>query len=211
MAKSTPWVWALILGLVLLNLALWDRACGLSDKYKLARDDYNELRAATDADHALAVGHIAELNNAIVSADATIVNLEKVITQKNKDITLLSARLAEIVGQEPPTTPEIEAMPIVVSLRAQVGTLTRMYSISVDIINEKDRVIDLWSKKFDAQVTISETFKQMYDKEHALRLASEGLFKIAEHKLKMSNAWSTVKTVAIGAAAIVVASTFIKK
>lgn len=199
-----------IVGLCLAALFLLSRSFGLSDKYKLARDDYNELKKITEADKELSLALVAELTNAIGQADKTIVKLNGDIKVKNDRITLLSGQLADIVGQEPPTTPEIEAMPIVVSLRAQVKTLTDLYGISIDIITEKDKVIDLWSKKFDAEVTIAGEWKVQYEQEHRLRLLSEGLVTSLEHRVKAQGLLGKVKTVALGVAAGYVAYTIFK-
>jgi hypothetical protein len=50
-----------------------------------------------------------------------------------------------------------------------------------------------------------------YDKEHALRLSAEGLFKIAEHELKVNKFWGKVKTIAIVTVAGSLAYSILKK
>lgn len=202
---------AVIAALIVASLFLLTRSCGLTEKYKLAKDDYIELKKITEADHALSLTHIEELNNEIGQANKTIVKLNGDITVKNTKITLLSKQLADIVGQEPPTTPEIETMPIVLSLRAQVQTLSNLYSISVDIINEKDKVIDLWSKKFGAEVTINETLRTMYDKEHALRVNCDALLRSLEGTVHRQLSWGRVKSSAIVVACGIIVYGLVKK
>lgn len=201
----------LIVALVLFCLTLIDRACGLSDKLKLAKHDYTEREKITEADKQISDARIAELNNAIGQADKTIVNLEKVIAQKNKDITTLNGQLAEIVGQEPPTTPEIEAMPIVVSLRAQVSKLTEMYSLSQQTITLQSQEIDVLRGKCVSLESIGAEWKGQYEREHALRLTSEGLVTSLEKRVRLSGLWGTTKTVLIGAAVGYIGYTLLKK
>jgi hypothetical protein len=206
MKKLQP---AVIAALVVASLFLLSRSCGLTEKYRMAKDDYNELKKIAEADHALSVAHIEELNNAIGQADKTIVKLNGVIREKSVLISELSIQLDGLIDNEPPTTPEIESMPIVVSLRKQVGKLTEMYSLSQQTITLQNESATVLRGKFDAQVTISETWKREYDKEHTLRLSCESLLKLSERRV--SSPWTMVKNVAVGVAAGFVVGSLLKK
>jgi ElaB/YqjD/DUF883 family membrane-anchored ribosome-binding protein len=199
---------ALVVVLVVLGIAQL-RSCKLDKKYRDLKAAYETERNIANAGHALSVAHIEELNNAIGQADKTIVKLNGVIREKSVLISELSIQLDGLIDNEPPTTPEIESMPIVVSLRKQVGKLTEMYSLSQEVITLQNESATVLRGKFDAQVTISETWKQEHDKEHALRLSCESLLKLSERRV--SNPWKIVKSVAVGVAAGFVAGSLLKK
>jgi len=199
---------AVIAALVVASLFLLSRSCGLSEKYKLARDDYRELALITAADKVMSDARIAELNKAIGQADKTIGQKEAEIVVKNAEIVVLSNQLDELIANEP-VQPELESQPLVISLRKQVKTLTDLYSISTSTITLQAEEISLLSGKFDAQVTISETWKREYDREHMLRVNCESLLKLSEKRV--SNPWKTVRNVAVGVAAGFVVGSLLKK
>jgi len=200
---------AVIVALVVASLFLLTRNCGLATAYKDMRNSYNELKLITDADKKLSLAHIEQLNNAIVSADETIVQLQGVIRAKSVQVSGLSRELADLRAAEP-SQPELESQPLVISLRNQISKLTNMYSLSQQVITTQTAISDELRSKFDAQVTISETWKSMYDKEHALRLMSEGLVSNLEHKVKSQGLLGKVKSAVIVGAAGYVAYSILK-
>ena len=205
MKKLQP---AVIAALVVASLFLLSRSCGLSDKYKLARDDYRELALITAADKVMSDARIAELNKAIGQADKTIGQKEAEIVVKNAEIVVLSNQLDELIANEP-VQPELESQPLVISLRKQVKTLTDLYSISTSIVTLQSEEIAVLKGKCNTLESIVTEWKQSYDREHALRVNCESLLKLSEKRV--SNPWKTVKAVAIGVAAGIVVKSLIKK
>jgi uncharacterized protein HemX len=198
---------ALVVALGLFGVSQF-RACKLDKKYRDLKAAYETDRKIAEADHALSVAHIAELNNAIASADKVIGQKNADIKAKSDKITLLQRRLDDVVGQEPPTTPEIESMPIVINLRAQIQNLSNMYSLATSIIDDKDEVIAQWSDKFYSMKKIAGEWKGMYDREHALRVNCEGLLGVCESRVP--GPWKTIKKVALGVAAGFIAGSLLK-
>jgi hypothetical protein len=168
----------------------------LTEKYKLARDDYNELKKITSADKQMSDARIAELTNAIGRANEIIVRKEAEIAQKTERIKVLSRDLADLIANEP-VQPELESQPLVISLRSQVKTLTSLYSLSQQTVTLLTAKTDALLVKCNALESIGTEWKQQYDKERALRLSAEGMFKIAEHELKVNKFWGKAKNVAI--------------
>jgi chromosome segregation ATPase len=197
--KTFPVVVA-IGGMALLTLFALDRSCVSSRELAQAKADYAEQVRLLEAANAQATERIGQMTNDIAQRDTNILKLEESVTQKDARITLLSGQLANIVGQEPPTTPEIESLPIVINLRAQVKTLNEMFSLATETINDKDDIIREWEAKFNSQFKITMEWKAMYDNEHALRVQAEGLFKLSEQARK-PNVWKTIGYIA-GAAAL---------
>jgi hypothetical protein len=185
------------------------RSCKLGKKYRDLKAAYETDRKIAEADHALSLSRIEELNNAIGQANNAIGLKEAEIAVKNAEILVLSNQLDELIGSEPPTTPEIESMPIVVSLRGQVRTLTEMYSLSQETITLQSKQIWLIVGQYNAQVLISAEWKSMYDNEHALRVNCEGLLKVCENRV--SSPWKTARTVAYGVSAGFVIGSLISK
>ena len=205
MKKLQP---AVIAALVVASLFLLSRSCGLSEKYKLARDDYRELALITAADKVMSDARIAELNKAIGQADKTIGQKEAEIVVKNAEIVVLSNQLDELIANEP-VQPELESQPLVISLRKQVKTLTDLYSISTSIVTLQSEEIDVLKGKCNTLESIGTEWKQSYDREHTLRINLEGLLKLSEKRV--SNPWKTVRNVAVGVAAGIVVKSLIKK
>jgi len=197
MAKSKLWVWVAIIGLVLLNLSLWDRACRADARLAKAEAEYAEARRIAEADHELGQRRIEELTKAIGHRDEKIGELDGVIAADVARIRVLEGELRDIQDAEPPTTPEIEAMPIVINLRAQVKKLAEGFNLARETITLQSREIDeLKGKCLDLEA-ISAEWKAAYDREHALRLAAEDLFTLSQRRVGLSK---TVAKVALGVA-----------
>ena len=197
-----------VIALVLFGVSTL-RSCKLDKKYRGLKAAYETDRNIAEADHALSIAHIEELNNAIGQANNEVVRLSEEVLSKRKRISELSNQLDELVSNEPPTTPEIESMPIVISLRGQVRTLTEMYSLSQETVTLQSKQIGLIVGQYNAQVLISAEWKSMYDKEHALRVNCEGLLKVCESRVP--SPWKTVRTVAYGVAAGFIVGSLISK
>ena len=191
---------AVTAALVVASLFLLTRNCGLATAYKDMRNSYNELKLITDADKKLSLAHIEQLNNAIVSADETIVQLQGVIRAKSVQVSGLSRELADLRAAEP-SQPELESQPLVISLRGQVSKLTEMFTLSQQTIADKDKIIfELGIPELVGIVDGKKVFKypvdsvtwalneqsrgweKNYSGEHALRLSCENLLAISEKR-----------------------------
>jgi hypothetical protein len=187
---------AVIAALVVASLFLLSRSCGLSDKYKLARDDYRELVLITAADKVMSDARISELTKAIGQANETIVKKDAELLSKTKQLAAVSSQLDELIANEP-VQPELESQPLVISLRKQVKTLTDLYSISTSIATLQSEEIDVLKGKCIALGAIGDEWRGQYEREHALRLSSEKLVVSLEKRVKTQGLLGKVKTIAI--------------
>ncbi|MCK9599094.1 MAG: hypothetical protein M0R06_08645 [Sphaerochaeta sp.] len=176
------------------------KSCRSDAKLKKAKAEYAEAKAVAEAEQAISLGHIKDLTNEILVKDNAINGLKAEVKVKDEKIRTIQAELSELQGQEPPTTPEIEALPIVINLRGQVAKLTEMFTLSQEVIKSKDKEIELWAKKYDAQAAISGEWKAMYDKEHQLRLMSEGIVSGLESRVRGAKFLNKVAVVAVAGA-----------
>jgi hypothetical protein len=197
MAKNLKW---LVVGLVAVLAFFALRSCGgPNEKYWIKKALYDQAVADAAAQHVTDMGTIVTQEGTITARDADIANLKAVIVQKSAKITGLAHDLAALQAAEP-AQPELETQPLVISLRAQIGNLTKLYSISVEIIDTKDAVIADWTAKFNAQAVISETWKAAYETEHRLRLTAEELNITLEHQRDASRLYGKLTTAGLAAA-----------
>ena len=192
--KIKPVYW-IALGLVLaLTVAVCD-GLRLRDKYSIAVGQYQE---------------------ALKSAKALNVEKDKAITDAQKMITLQTAKIAELLGNAgKPSPSEVEKDKTIATLKkknaelaaagdykaAYEGTQTeiRAWSDKFTFAEErhKTELFDLnalWQGKFDAQVTISESWKAKYDAECRIRTLAEKGWKASERKLKWTRIVGNLKT-----------------
>ena len=203
MAKNIKWlVVALVaLGILGLSYAFYQAFSGPSAKYLALKATYDQAVKDAAAQHALDLSTIVLNIESIALKDAAIAEKEAKVTRYVGKASTLAAELAALRNAEP-TQPELETQPLVINLRAQIGNLTKLYGVSLDIITAKDGIIADWSAKFDAQVTISETWKSAYERERRLRLTAEDLNKSLEHQGKVSRLYGKLTTAGLAAAGV---------
>jgi len=170
-----------VIACLIISMLFVARSCKLDSKYRELKLQYAGYRAIAEADHELMMKRIALLSGEIVMRDKAIAGLEEIILVKNQRIVEVSARLAELQNAEP-VSPELESHPLVVNLRGQISQLTEMFTLSQNVVTTQRQELEEWPKKFNAQVTISETWRQRYENEHALRLGCENLLTISEKR-----------------------------
>lgn len=195
------WPIAVVIAAVLVCLYYADRAFQSGAKLGAAKKDYAELKKAMDADHEVQQGIIAGAEATIAEKDAAIVTLTGAAAVKDAEIVTLKASLHDLQNAEPPTTPDIEALPIVVNLRAQVSRLTGMFTLATAAIQDRDRIIAAWESKYNAQIDVSMAWKRQYENERALRIAAEEMFKLSERR-RGAYSLATKAALVLGAAGV---------
>ena len=168
------------------------KSCQTADVFRQAKKDYAMFLAIVEKEHEDHLAAIANANATMAKQDAKISELNQTVSEYKARIDGLSVQLDKLLAEEPQTTPEIEAMPIVINLRQQVKTLTEMFSLAQKTIEEKDRVIAAWEEKFYIQVKVSESWEKQYDNEHLLRVQCESMFRLCERKSRSNSLWATV-------------------
>jgi len=202
-----PWVLvaALAFGLFLTADACWHSNRSLRDK----EDKYNELKRITEYNETL-------LNAQIANQNALIVLREEHIRVLEQDAAILTAQVSSLTSalanaNEPPTTAEQEALPIVIYLRARDKMQEQRFSLAMadnlkdhQVIDElkliiiaKDLVIAAWAKKYDA--------------EHNLRMMGEDLYSSSTKVIARLERGMTTRNILIGLAAGTVSYLAVKK
>ena len=185
------------------------RSCRIGGKYAAMKQQYAGYRLIAEADHAMSLSRVAELNKSIGQMDESIVKLKTEVSSKTRQLAVVSTRLDELQRAEP-IQPELEKEPLVVNLRGQVKTLTEMYSLSQQTITLQTREIDAWWGKYRAQESISKEWEANYNREHALRLSCKSMNKQLEKQYRVARLKGRVATVACAAALGVVGYQLLK-
>ena len=185
------------------------RSCGGPDaKYWVKKTLYDQ--AAKDA----AVQHVVDMAT-IVTQDGTIAAKNAAISEKQGRIDILlghagaadtvavtlkaeNKRLRENAQAAIDANPALQALVANFDLQIKTSDETIMNLRAVIIL--KDGIIADWSAKFDAQVTISETWKAAYEREHRLRLTAEELNITLEHQRDASRLYGKFTTAGLAAA-----------
>jgi len=195
--KIKPVYW-IALGLVLaLTVAVCD-GLRLHDKYSIAIGKYEEALAQAKTLN-------AEKDKAIVDAKATI--------------TLQTAKIAELLGNAGiPTATEIAQDKIIAEQKRRLAEFEAQDNLPAALEAAKSEIqawsdkftlaekrhetelFDLnaaWAAKYDAQVTISESWKQKYEGETRLRTLAEKGWKASERKLRWARIGSNIEKLVI--------------
>jgi len=199
-----------VIACLIISMLFVARSCKLDSKYRELKLQYAGYRAIAEADHELTMKRIALLSGEIVMRDKSIAEREEIILVKNQRIAEVSAQLAELQNAEP-VSPELESHPLVVNLRGQISQLTEMFTLSQNVVATQRQEIEELGGKCIALESIGDEWEQAYEREHALRVQAEEVFKVCEKRLRMNKGWGTAKTVLIVAAGAYIAGNAIRK
>ena len=189
--KPIYWV---ALGLALaLTVAVCD-GLRLHDKYSIAIGKYEEALTQERVNGKALTIQIAQMTETVGQRDKeiaekveTIGHMTNAIGRKDANLEALGQKLKqlEISGDLPAQ---------VANLKEQVKAWSDKFSLAQSVIAEKDAIISACAAKYDAQVTISESWKAKYDAEcRLLQLATQG-WKSAEGKLRWTRVMSNIKS-----------------
>ena len=174
---------------------LFLRSCSLYDQNSVLKGQYRELKKITDADHVLLTAKIA--------------SQYKIIRDKTKEIADLLANAGK------PTEAEKEKDVVIVAKEKEIARLkalgdykaaleqsqaeNKAWSEKFTLAEERHKkgLFDLnakWTAKFDAQVVISNDWKNDRDNENRLRLLAEKRIGKLESSLRWSKFWKTGTT-----------------
>ena len=206
-SSSAFWAWVVACGAALFALAMLDGSCNAGRQLRDAKLRYEAYRAVAEADHAAMTEKVSHMTNEISRLGAAIAEKDAKVAQYVERVSTLTAELTALQDAEPPTTPEIEALPIVVNLRGQVAKLTAAFSLAQDTITLQGEEIALLVGQRELLEGVAAEWRGAYEREHALRVQAEGLFKLSERRVGMNK---VVTKVALGVAAAGVAYGLLK-
>ena len=180
---------AILVALALAALCGWDM-------YRTAKADLKAYRAKVDtlqADNAIKQTALDKAAVTIAEAQGSAASARSDAQAKGAEITLLKRELAAVVGQEPPTTPEVESLPIVINLRAQVARLSEMFTLSEARAADLERVIVSKDTIIAAQAEAMVSLKAQRDNYKALWETADALVtKRARLTLKQKITWTAI-------------------
>jgi len=141
---------------------------------------------------------------------------DKIIIAARATIILQTAKIAELLGNAgKPSETEIAQDKIIAEQKKEIAKFKAKgdYKVALEAAEVevrawvekftlaeeryKTELFDLnaaWAAKFDAQVTISESWKQKYEGELHLRMLAEKGWKASENKLRWTRVMSNIKS-----------------
>ena len=191
--KIKPVYWIALALALALTVAVCD-GLRLHDKYSVAIGKYEEALTQERVNGKALTIQIAQMTETVGQRDKeiaekveTIGHMTNAIGRKDANLEALGQKLKqlEISGDLPAQ---------VANLKEQVKAWSDKFSLAQTVIAEKDAIIADWTIKYDAQVTISESWKQKYEGETRLRTLAEKGWKVAERKLKWTRIVGNLKT-----------------
>ena len=198
---STKTLVTVIIGVVLVLVfgLLLDQACNvLPKRLQEAEVRYGIAVAVAAEKDAQAAEARAALVAAVAEREAMEAALKAEVAQANSELEVVNQKLEALLGQEPPTTPEEESLPIVISLRAQVKTLSHGFSLALATVEKQEGRIALLERDKADLLAWGESWRAQYEREHTLRLASDGLYADSQKVFGLFRVSGTVKNVVIG-------------
>jgi low affinity Fe/Cu permease len=189
-----------IAALLLLCLTLLDRACNSDAALVKAKADYADLKRTTEADHALALGRIADLERTsaeyveeistyqveIAARDTTIATLRGKVTTTDSENARLRTEVQPVIDANPALAEFVASLDAGIVLR---NALIVEQDAQIKDLKEQGRLKD---ERLSIQVRLTDEWKAAYDKEHALRVASEGLCGVYASRVKRDKIWIAV-------------------
>ena len=181
-------------------LALTVAVCAglrLHDKYSIAIGKYEEALTQERVNGKALTIQIAQMTETVGQRDKeiaekveTIGHMTNTIGQKDSNLEALGQKLKqlEISG---------DLFAQVANLKEQVKAWSEKFTLAQSVIAEKDAIIADWAAKYDAQVTISESWKQKYEGETRLRTLAEKGWKASERKLRWARIGSNIEKLVI--------------
>ena len=192
--------WVVVSITILLVLGfLFDKACfQLPQALKDAEAKYQVLVAETALKDEAAAAERARLMTELAVHEEHEASLEAAVETTTAQLRAAKATIADLQAQEPETTPEIEALPIVINLRAQVAQFSLALEAAESTIASQREEISLLKQDKMLLVAQADTWRAQYEREHALHLAAKGLYDKSTKVLGLFKLSGIAKDILIG-------------
>jgi hypothetical protein len=193
--KIKPIYWISLALALALGIAVCD-GLRIRDKASVAAGKYEEALTQARVNGEALTLQIAKMTEIVGQANKEIAEKIETIGHMTNDIGQRDKELDKIRGTWSKLSAEC-----VQKLHELDATWIQKFSLSEAIIAEKDKVIAAWAAKYDAQVVISESWKQKYESELHLRTLAEKGWGLANSKIQKQAIVGNIKTGIILAAA----------
>ena len=159
------------------------KSCNLYDENSVLKGKYETYQA-------LAKEHTKLMQAAIAEQEKKIKELEQKQTIYEESIKKKEGQIANLHG----TTAELEKKrreltdkdAIIANLDTQVAAWKEKFSLAQSVIEEKDKIIFNLTEKYDAQVTISNSYKLQFEEGQKLNQIAELRIQSLEKELRIS-------------------------
>ena len=179
--KTIITIGAIMLIVVAGLFILAQKSCNLYDDLSVVKGENQALKKITEDMEVFnqefrdeKEGEIAELRGKIDSLNTKISSNETKIKVKNQVIDDLEKEYFTLTDKDEK----------IVNLQTQVEKWKEKFSLAEVIITDQKKQITNWKFAFDAQVEISEKWRESYEREQALRKHGEDLYREAEKRMK---------------------------
>jgi hypothetical protein len=189
-------IYLIALGLALALTVSVCKGLKTTDKYSKLVGQYEEAARVAAADAKLKDALIAEKVKVIAALD-----------KKIADSTIEIGQLTNLIGQRDVELDRIRYTWANLSVECQAklheldATWSAKFSLLEGVVAEQDKQISAWAGKYDAQITISESWKAKYEGANRLLTISQALNKSLTRKVKTGAIIGNIKTGAVVAAA----------
>jgi len=191
--KIKPIYWIALALAIAFGIAVCD-GLRIRDKYSISIGNYQAALDTSKKDGAMLTLQIGQMTAIVGQKDPEIAekneaigHMTNTIGQKDSNLEALGQKLKQLE-----TSGDLSAQ--VANLKEQVKVWSEKFTLAQSVIAEKDAIIAAWAAKFDAQVTISESWKQKYENELHLRTLAEKGWKASENKLRWTRVMSNIKS-----------------
>lgn len=188
-----------LIGLVLIIIfVLFTRSCRLYDENSVLKGKYEAYRKIATIDHERLITEINKQTDIITEKNKAI---EKILADAAKPNPLVAAQDKLIKDQQKKIADLEEQGDLSGALQAakeEIGQWSEKFRIAEE--QHGAELFDLnaaWQAKFDAQVVISESWKQDWTNEHNLRLLAEKRIGGLESSLKHSKLIDVASTMLV--------------
>ena len=196
MKKYLPHI---LLGLVLFAGGfLTSRSCGGPDsKYWMRVAVHDQAMNVAATEHTINLAEIRVLKADNAQRVTENVTLRRDVTTANAKIVSLTHTIIDLAATEPSTTPDIEALPIVINLRARVARLTEGFSLAQITIGDQDKIIANLELVVKNTEKIAADWEADYNRSQALLATERSLRLTSEKKWKRTSLLAKAETVVI--------------
>lgn len=196
--KNVTVIGLLIVAVIFLTL---DK-CGNSRKADELRGQYEEASQTAKVERLIKEEIIKKQKEKIAEAESTIATLNENVAKKDKGITELGNTVTELEDEFGSLIDKDEK---IANLVQQVGVWKDKFSISQDIISDKDAIIFSLTQKYESQVVISDSYKTMYDTLTLNTKKLEQIVTVQDWQIKRLKLTGGLKTgIVLGLAGLIV-------